>query len=244
MRVEAELAAVRNEEALPAQRDDDRRVAQLLHADFAVGRTDDLVLIHDDDERLIRQHDRLVDLGVHLRARDGDLDDAVVEQLQDARALGLPDLIRDLRVAAVELGDELRQQQCARRRDCPELDRAGDAGADLRDLTHRPVDHAEDVLDARVEHAPRIRQADAPATALEELHAERSLQPLHLARERRLRNVEALCRMTDVALFHDGIECPHILDFHSDLSFRPEPSIANIHTSYISFLLLYFFSQK
>ena len=76
------------------------------------------------------------------------------------------------------------------------------------------------MLDARVKHAPRVRQADAAAAALEELHAELRLEPLHLARERRLRDIEPLRRVADVPFLYNGVKRAHILDLHT-IAFPP-----------------------
>ena len=75
------------------------------------------------------------------------------------------------------------------------------------------------MLDPGIEHTPRIREADAAAAALEELHAQSRLQPLHLAGERRLREVQPLCGMADVAFLYNSVKSTHIFYFHGLILF-------------------------
>ena len=81
----------------------------------------------------------------------------------------------------------------------------------------------------------RIRQPYAAAATLKELHPQGSLQPLHLAGQGRLGNIQPLGRMADITFLHDGIEGTHILDFHWR---SPLPLYMNL-LSYISITLSY-----
>ena len=80
----------------------------------------------------------------------------------------------------VERRQKPRHEIRARACDRADTHLARCAFAHVPDLAHRAVDEAQNLLDALLEHAPRLRQPDAAAAALEELHAECALQTLHL----------------------------------------------------------------
>jgi hypothetical protein len=59
------------------------------------------------------------------------------------------------------------------------------------------------------------QKAYTPRGSFEQLHTELVLERAHLATERRLRQVQASCRSTDVALFRDGDEILQLSQTHS-----------------------------
>jgi len=69
--------------------------------------------------------------------------------------------------------------------------------------------------------APELRRFDAPAATLEEAHAVARLQPLHLARQRRLRDVERRGGARESALAGHGMEGTQLRMIYSQYRYTP-----------------------
>ena len=180
-----------------------------------------MMAVHHHHQRLGRQEQRFVEIRIRLGAGQADLDHTAVQHFQHPRPLGLPNLKGHLGHPLMKLPHELRQKQRSRRSDRSQPDRPREAAADLSNLPHCTVHHAENMLHPRVEAAARFCQADAAAAPLKELHPQPLFKALHLPGQCRLRDIEAQRRMTDIPFLHHRIEGLHIFNFHTRFASRP-----------------------
>ena len=97
---------------------------------------------------------------------------------------------------------------------------AGDFAADGRDFPFRAFRKRQDFLRARLEQHAFLREAEGVVLPVEKFLAEPLLQLRHLARERRLREVQAPRGAGNVAFFGDGEEVAERAKFHGGVLSR------------------------
>jgi hypothetical protein len=89
---------------------------------------------------------------------------------------------------------------------------------------HPALDLHEDLPRMFEKQSTGAGQPHPPSVAIEQLDLDLFLELLDLLAERRLRDVEPLCRTREIQLFSDGNEVPQVTQLHPDL---PSPCQAN-----------------
>ena len=167
---------------------------------------------------------------------DGDrqLNVAGVEALVETCPAVLDELERDARHGAPPAGEEACQAlQHLRGR--AETKHAGISGPEGPRLLGERLGVRQELASPDDELLPLAGEADAPADAVEERHAERALERAHLPPERGLGYAQARGRRGEAARFGDGNEgaympqlhrCSPGIEFSSDNALDTTPAAA------------------
>lgn len=219
---------------------DDPVAAEAAHRDEAMGRqvlpADPLqagqrvVAAADQQERVPQQRLELevgllraeqVDAELGLAALDG-LEDVVGREIQDADA--------DAREPRVEVLDDPRQEVVGRGRHRADRHLPRRPVRQLADAHHRGVELVEQPLGLEVEVAADAAQAELPRVALDQPHAERGLQLLDPAGQRRLREVQHVGGAVEAADLGHGHEAAQPVEVVHHAR----------HASFVQFIAFYY----
>lgn len=138
-------------------------------------------------------------------APEADVDAPVLERLDLIHRRHLVQAQLDFAVLGAKAPDDARQHPVQRRADKAHRQRALDLADALRHRFELGC-LREQLHRVRIEEAPRVGHLQRPRMALEQRHAERLLELLDLAAQRRLRDVQALGRAREVLLLRDRDE--------------------------------------
>ncbi len=118
------------------------------------------------------------------------------------------------RVGALQLGDRVRHEPHGRRLAAADPYLARQGVRRDEELGFRATDQVHDLLGAPAQAHTRLGQLDPPAAAVEQLAAQLAFQLLHLAGERRLRQVQRMRGPGDGPLAGDHEEVLQGSDLH------------------------------
>src|SRR5262249_43993703 len=110
------------------------------------------------------------------------------------------------------------------------VDRAAPQALQGIELRAYPFELAQALLGVTQQDLARRRELDAARVALEQRHAELVLELLHLATERRLRDMQFLGRLADRAVARDRCEIAQAGVAHGRLASDSDADLASVYT--------------
>src|SRR5260370_1365132 len=168
----------------------------------------------DQDERVVAQRERL-DLGVVEGAREPDLRVPPQDHLEDLLRVPRADGHERLRRGALEALQDVGQEVRADREHGRDLERAAGGRPEVVDGLAAERHGPEELLRVGARGAARRRRRATVLSALEELHAERGLEPPDARAHRRLSEPQRVGRTAGAAEGADREEPLDLRDLHA-----------------------------
>ena len=181
------------------------------------GATREAVARRADEDHLVGEERLEADAAMAARrADDPELELARRDALDDRVRVGHGEEDANVRVLALELAEQHRDDDRRRARRRAEHEIAGERrpSLDAADVRHELLLEREQLLRAAVEPPARLGRLDATAGAIEELRPEPLLERAHLQRDGRLRDAEPLGRLREAPALDDGAECGELARVH------------------------------